>query len=342
MKYLLSIFLSLFIFSAYTKNKCSKDDHKWAKSDCKEYDICYNPEKMYQLGLDIQEALRNKDIEKLYSFSGSKSGFPRKKKILEKGFDAAFEEGVVEDILNDIPPCTPRKEDWFFMGGGRGIVKMNSDYEIISITSNDIEDYEKKVEWIHNKNIISPNCFTHIWISDDNYQAYEEKFNIKDTNDFRSYPGRYFGSQVSLEAIDSPWGKGKIYLTKDLKTCNSYKTDSNTSIEIKDSHLQISTINEEGEKIGSSYRVLKKVSLENCEKFAPNIKGKCISSYLIRFSPNSINSNYSPYEYGVNYYYIYGIFNTDKNKTYMVPLVNKYGSKNYALDFIDELEEKSQ
>ncbi len=326
MKYLLTIFLSLFIFSVHSKNKCSKDDHEWAKSLCKAYDYCYDPEQMYQLGLDIQEALRKKDIEKLYSDLGY-AGLPRKKTIIKKGFDAAFDKEVVDSILNTTPPCMPRKENWFYMSGRNGgTAWWTSEGHIQEITSNDIEEYEEHIEWIHKKNIINPSCFTSEWQSSDNYEEYEEKYLIKNIKDFRKNPGNYFGGKVPLEAIDASWGNEKVYLARDLEVCNFHLSNKDLELEINENFVKSKMKDRD---YYNSYRILRKLSKKNCKKFAPNINGNCLSAYLIE------TGNYRKYNF-------YGIFQlNNNNKEYMVPLKNFYGQIS-ALNFIDELEEKSQ
>jgi len=64
------------------------------------------------------------------------------------------------------------------------------------------------VQWKVNNHVIPPQCFTRIWQSSDNYEAFEDHFNIKTTKDFESNPGKYFGKEIpSLTPIDPGWGE---------------------------------------------------------------------------------------------------------------------------------------
>ena len=58
MKFLLCIIINFFIFSAVSKN-CSKEDYETAEF----WNNYYDPEEVYKVGLKIQDALKNKDIE---------------------------------------------------------------------------------------------------------------------------------------------------------------------------------------------------------------------------------------------------------------------------------------
>ena len=129
MKYLLTIFLSFFIFSTFSKDNCTKEDREYAKS----WNNYYDPEKVYKVGKKLQEIFKNKDIEQLYSFVNESSSVPRKKKVIEKGFDAAFSKEFVNDIIQDTPPCSPYGWRGFYLGRDKGSINYGHDGTIISI-----------------------------------------------------------------------------------------------------------------------------------------------------------------------------------------------------------------
>ena len=61
MKFLLCIIVNFFIFSAVSKN-CSKEDYETADF----WNNYYDPEEVYKVGIKIQDALKNKDIEFIF------------------------------------------------------------------------------------------------------------------------------------------------------------------------------------------------------------------------------------------------------------------------------------
>ena len=87
------------------KSKCTLEDYIFASRN---YGM--DPEKAFAMGEEIQEAIRQKDIEKLYSFLAPEPvAIPRKQEVLEKGFSAVFNDAFVEKIIEAKPSCTPAR-----------------------------------------------------------------------------------------------------------------------------------------------------------------------------------------------------------------------------------------
>ena len=66
---------------------------------------------VYKVGLKIQNGLKNKDIEKLYSFIDENSNAPRK--VLKVGFENVFEGKMIENVTSLKPSCSP--VGWFLL-----------------------------------------------------------------------------------------------------------------------------------------------------------------------------------------------------------------------------------
>ena len=310
-----------------TTNYCSEEDYQTARSA----DNYYDPEEVYKVGLNFQKILKNKDIEQLYSFVNESSSVPRKKKVIEKGFDAAFSKEFVNDIIQDTPPCSPYGWRGFYLGRDKGSINYGHDGTIISIGyANFLEDYPEEKVWKLNNTVISSICLKTIWSSGDNYEVYEEKFKIKDTDDFRNNPGKYFISKVPVDALDSPWDEGKkLSIIGDVPDCNSVKQN----IKLGDRGVT-AEVKSDTENSIYSYNLLKKIPLSLCKELTPNIEQNCKSSFLASVFYNGGGSA------SWDYYYIYGLFNIDGvNK--IIPL-KRFKSARLARNFVEGWEEENR
>ena len=322
MKFLICIIINLFIFSAVSKN-CSKEDYETADF-WKNY---YDPEEVYKVGLEIQKALKNKDIKKLYSFIDENSKAPRKEKVIEIGFDKVFDEKVIESVTKEKPSCSPVGWRGFMLGNG-GVWFNGETLKIISIWHNEIEELPQDFpKWVHNKSTISPRCFSVLWVSGDNYEEYEEQYKIENKTDFRNNVGKYFINLIPIEEINTSWGE-KISLAKNIVECNK----NSKNLLIKNDYVELITENELG-KTFLYYKTLKKVSKNNCSNLAPYLKGTCNSSYLVNVRENSGGT------YTSSDYYIYGLFTLNDSAEYLIPL-KKFKSDTEGRNYIDNFESK--
>ena len=103
----------------------------------------YEPEESYKFGLEIQDAVENKDLKKLLSLirndliSGPKMSFFKNKK-----FDDAFTEEFRNLILEVKPRCAPVGMDRGF-SLGRGMIW----YDKVPYTMFDLQKDLNKKEW---------------------------------------------------------------------------------------------------------------------------------------------------------------------------------------------------
>ena len=122
----LYVFLVLMFCNVSYAEYCKDDDpveglDQTVKSYAEYNDNYYVPEKSYKFGLEIQEAVKNKDLKKLLSLikddliSGPKMSF-----FEGKTFDDAFTESFRSAILSTKPQCWPIGIDkGFVLGNGQ-------------------------------------------------------------------------------------------------------------------------------------------------------------------------------------------------------------------------------
>lgn len=177
--------------------------------------------------------------------------------------------------------------------------------------------------WIHNGNIISPDCFPVGDYSGDNWEEFAKKFSIDISDDdkymnFFDNPGEYFGNKIdNFDGIPSPWAKEDwcegcdetLYIVRNIDTCSS----ENKNITKKNGRI-IFAEESNVESVTSiiNYILIEKVSNEVCQKLAPNFEGNCIESYLSVITHFTQSHSYPQT-------YIYGKFKYE-DKNLLIPL----------------------
>ena len=147
-KIFLYVFLGLFWCNVSYAENCP-DDLKvegldqTVKSYAEYNDNYYVPEKSYKFGLEIQEAVKNKDLKKLLSLIkyDLKSG-PKMSFFEGKTFDDAFTESFRSTILSTKPQCWP-------IGIDKGFVLGNGQiwYDKVYYSMFDLRRDLKKYKW---------------------------------------------------------------------------------------------------------------------------------------------------------------------------------------------------
>ena len=148
-KLLATVVLSLLFFNVSYAENCPEDMKpegydQTLKSFVEEVHGSYFvPEESYKFGLEIQEAVKNKDLKKLLSLikhdliSGPKMSF-----FDGKTFDEAFTESFRSKILSTEPGCLPVGLDKGFILGNGQIWYDRVDYSMF-----DLKDDLKKYKW---------------------------------------------------------------------------------------------------------------------------------------------------------------------------------------------------
>jgi hypothetical protein len=196
--------------------------------------------------------------------------------------------------------------------------------------------------WIFKEKLLTSYCFSRVWISLDNYQFYEEEFG-RDQNfdEFMSRPGKYIGGAVPVELTRLPdWGNPlEVSLPKRLSNCvDSDRLHKKNDVKIiVEDGLVVSKFPKD-KKFGYinypiKYRLLKRITLKHCQRFAPHLFKDCVDLGLVEITEESGGSIGIIHHIG-----IYGIFkNTKTRKAYVIPLINLDNLSN-SMDYIARLE----
>ena len=126
MKKLLGILvLGLLICNVSYAEYCKDDDpveglDQTVKSYAERFDNYYVPEEAYKFGLEIQEAVKNKDLKKLLSLIklDLKDG-PQMSFFDNKTYDEAFPVSFGDAVLMNKPHCGPIGWRGFILGNGQ-------------------------------------------------------------------------------------------------------------------------------------------------------------------------------------------------------------------------------
>ena len=184
--------------------------------------------------------------------------------------------------------------------------------------------------WKYEETVLHPYCFQTEWISSDNLQEFYERFmgvneNYYDTKEFEDFSlniGKYWGKEINdFSPIKPSWGDSGF---------DDYKNNNIELLAVSMESCLGKTSNNFGERddwITSSqsrdeysYKILKKISSGQCQSLAPNLKGKCLQSYLLQiFDWGGGSSSWQTLQ-------IFGLFEMPENKQYIFPL-KKFRSK---------------
>ena len=323
----------------FLKN-CTVEDYKYAMSWS-----YYDPESSYAFGLQIKEAIRERDLVKLMSLTTKYTSGPRKRYTEGKNFSDIFSEEWRQNILKADIPCGP--VGWRNFSINKGAIwytgsHADEDSSIVTLNFYNREQFKRYPKgWVNNNSTLSPRCFPFRWLwSDDNWELFIDQYNISEDqqDNFYENPGQYFGREVfSYEPLASPWearlsSKKIIKLAQNLQECLTYKRFSieNNYIDFKREYSSI----DDFLTYEISYNVLSKVKTEHCHILAPNVKGKCKEAYLINIGDWGGGS--MGFQWSV---YIYGIFEMENNNSYILPL-KYFGTENIARNYLDNYNEK--
>jgi hypothetical protein len=295
------------------QSACTIEDTKYASND-------YIPEEAYSFGMQIQQAIKDRNLDTLFNLVDDElQTGPRRKYIKGKKFSDIFSENWVDKVLAESPSCSPVGWRGFMLGNGNiwyGLT--DNGWTVISINSSIPETFEQAENsvWDVDNKILSPQCFTTIWNSYDNYEVYEERFNISDIDDFRSSPSKYLGKEISsLKPISSSWDNTFIQLISPLNQCAIKSENMDATISMYD----ISD---------KSYEVMTAIPVELCQSLAPNLTWQCIESNLVKVTISGGSS------WDINHN-IYGLFLAEDGEKHIVPLKN-FNTENEARNFLDD------
>jgi len=178
-------------------------------------------------------------------------------------------------------------------------------------------------QWKVDNQVIPPQCFTRIWQSSDNYEEFEDHFNIKTTKDFESNPGKYFGKEIPpLTSIDPGWGEAykKLSLAVNLKDC--FARNLKTTLYSNQVKSQEFAPDDKNVELYYQYTIVDKLSPEQCKALSPNMPGTCVNAYVLINEDYTVDNNvgmvFDPY---IDYV-VYGEYVLENKDHVIIPLKN--------------------
>ncbi len=214
-------------------------------------------------------------------------------------------------------------------------------WTIKSINGVTQEQFDNKniIGWETNKGIIPPTCFpTFGYFEKPKVDLFTEEFRIRNKTNFEYNPGEHIGKTIPLGyKIKSKISKKNVYtITTNLNECFKWNSENGfvKNERRKDELVLVENIiyqknnikgRENHDRYKSHYEVLKKVDLSKCNQLAKQLS-QCNDSYLIRIGYHSGGT------IGwLGKYYIFGIFEDQNKREFLVPL-KMFNNKNLALN----------
>ena len=166
--------------------------------------------------------------------------------------------------------------------------------------------------WVVNGKTLHPDCFVTEWMSSDNFEEFEDRFGILNTDNFRRNSGEYFGREISdYHPIEASWDRREtVALIQALDSCSSTKFENKAV----DGGVHIVT-SFDSYDLQQRYKILNPVSLDQCSSMAPDIGSVCIESYRMEVGEYSGGSMGWDIRKGT-----YGLFNLPSIGMAIVPL----------------------
>ena len=305
----------------------------------------YDRQEAHDFGRKIQTLIAKKDIQGIYKnvLIDELQNGPRREFITNKSFDQIFPKKWVTNVINTEIDCDSIGWRGFMISHGLiWFDRMESGkWTIKSINGVNQEQFDNKslIGWKTNKGIIPPTCFpTFGYFEKPKVDLFTEEFRIKNKTNFEYNPGEHIGKTIPLGyEIKSKISKNNLYtVTTNLNECFKWNSENGfvKNEKRKDELVLVENIiyqknnikgRENHDRYKSHYEVLKKVDLSKCNQLAKQLS-QCNDSYLIRIGYHSGGT------IGwLGKYYIFGIFEDQNKREFLVPL-KMFNNKNLALN----------
>ena len=277
----------------------------------------------YKFGALIKDILRTKNTEGLFA-EGEVNKSPRKRYLMSKSFDEAFQSDWVEGILND-EDCGPF--GWRGFALSNGMIWYDQDdknrWFIRALNAINDEEFIAPQGWYVDEKLLSHRCFAdpNYWYQESNYlEEVAKDFKISDAADFASNPGKYFGAE-----IDYKKGEEKKLIVR-VEDCLA---PSNTVIEETGSIVEYIPFDEDSRPLAHYYRLIRTYNAGPCQLLVPNIKSPCLEAFYV-FAGQDSGGTIGHFVY----FGIYGLFDLEEMGLSIIPL--KWTGRNEGLNFIDD------
>ena len=208
-----------------------------------------------------------------------------------------------------------------------------------------------KTPWTFEDSSVYPSCLETVRDSGDHYEAVSDFYKLnEDYSNFYDNPGLFFENPVSLypkKPIIPSWCdldvfaseshcKDGLKLHKTYPSCNNLPKDFKIIDDGSYIEIYLEDFYSDGEISYSGfqkYHLQKKISVETCQKLAPNVLGKCLDSYFLVKDENGGGSFTS------RYFYVFGIFDIadKKNGSYEVLPLKQFDSFEEGMEFLSRM-----
>lgn len=271
----------------------------------------------HRFGLQIQEAVRARDLAGLFSLvDGELERGPRRKHAEGKAFHELFPDAWRENILQTKPSCDPVGAQGFMLGNGSLWYRPGHVFAVNGWTP---EAFPAVPEiWQADGKLLSPGCFAYQSPSGDLFESYAHRFSIAEDRfrpefeDFERNPGKYFGAPIG------PFRRDALSLWRYLDDCAEAADASQAE--------QAAPAQDAAER----YMVLADIAPERCQSLAPELPGECLAARLLhRFSLGEGSMGV----WGTHG--IYGLFRMEDGARILFPL-KYFDSETLARNFLDE------
>lgn len=328
---------------AFAQN-CTEEDHKTA-----EFWKYYDPEDAYNFGAIVKNIVSTKNKDGFLGlFDYELSNGPRRQHIKQNSFESIFPKTFIDSIIESKIYCSPIGWRGFLLEGPGGSIWYNLNdkgkWVIFSINgANEEPPILENARWVYEDQIIHPSCFTKPYISNDNFEEFALKFNIKDQPDFFENPYKYYGNKISnYDAFTPSWCSdnfcpGSISIGVHLNNCPKIDPVNKEEVSVwkfhstQNSHRGIyqSTVDADGLENEQYYSVIGNIPKKYCEEITPDLDG-CLEAKLIEVG------DYSGGTFGWHFSYgVFGLFEQLNNKKVILPLIY-FNTKNDALNYYYE------
>ena len=165
--------------------------------------------------------------------------------------------------------------------------------------------------------LLHPNCFAFEWMSSDNFEEFEEVFNIE-RRDFRQFPGMSFGREITnYHPIKPSWNKNGFISHETISLVQSVEACAPESFEyaIADDGSVYTNVKTDFGKLEQKYKVLAPIDVVQCSSLAPNIGSVCLQAFKVKIGEYSGGSMGWDFRHG-----IYGLFDLNGLGLSIVPL----------------------
>ena len=317
------IIVSFFILITITflPNKASAD-YPCTESDY-QHDW-YDPDEVYNFGLEIQRLVGNKDLEGLFALVPTELRYgPRKKYALSQKFDDLFNLTWRSNVLQDIPPCSPTGSDALFFLGRNAEIRIGNVGSIVDIFGAKEEEFDAiSVGWEINNKVVAPQCIRYFDAQALGVHEIRDQHEIDDRWHFNYNAGLYLGSVINDYA---PTKEENYQIISFLDGCNSKYPEP----ELKHGFLGSTVKDSELWFTFTQYKLLKKVSKEECKKLAPSIGLQCLEAYYLQIGTWRGGSR------GVYFHYdIHGLFDFPEYGLGIAPL-KSFRTAGHGFNYLD-------